>query len=191
MALKRDGVQKLTKPRCPWGEERSLVREWTNDCDNCDGTTRFVRSCISMLSRVFPFHGRQRHNNWTRQNRGSHLFLLFRKVISPFRYFVISCFKHARVNETQSNINMIAAIYHQSAVWINFYDHSWLFHQSLKYRSMLRVSWTEHKTNEEVLKMANTTRSSLPIIKKRKCLYFGDVIRARSIRLNIGSGILS
>ncbi|CAH3146449.1 unnamed protein product, partial [Porites lobata] len=28
--------------------------------------------------------------------RGSHLFLLFRKVISPFRYFVISFFKHAR-----------------------------------------------------------------------------------------------
>ena len=70
------------------------------------------------------------------------------------------------------NQNMIAAIYHQSAVWINFYDHSWLFHQSLKYRSMLRVSWTEHKTNEEVLKMANTTRSLLTMIKKRKCQYF-------------------
>ena len=102
MALKQDGVQKLTKPRSPWGEERSLVLERTSDCDNCDGTTRFVRSCISMLSRVLPVHGRQRHNNWTRQNRGSHLFLLFRKVISPFRHFVISCFKHARVNEAQS-----------------------------------------------------------------------------------------
>ena len=56
---------------------------------------------------------------------------------------------------------------------------------------MLRVSWTEYKTNEEVLKMANTTRSSLPIIKKRKCQYFGHVIRARSIGLNIGSGPVS
>ena len=95
-------MAKLTKPRSPWGEERSLGRERISECDNCDGTTRFVRSCISMLSRVLPVHGRQRHNNWTRQNRASHFFLLFRKVISPFRYFVISCFKHARVNETQS-----------------------------------------------------------------------------------------
>ena len=102
--------QKLTKPWSPWGEEGSLVRERTSDCDNCFGTTRFVRFCISMLSRVLPVHRRQRNNNWTRQNRVSHLFLLFRKVISPFRYFaissfrhfVISCFKHARVNETQS-----------------------------------------------------------------------------------------
>ena len=27
------------------------------------------------------------------------------------------------------------------------------------YRRMLRVSWTKYKTNEEVLNMANTTRS--------------------------------
>ena len=37
---------------------------------------------------------------------------------------------------------------------------------------MLRVTWTEHTTNEEVLKMANTTRSLLPMIKKIKCQYF-------------------
>ena len=116
----------LTKPRSPWGEERSLVLERTSDFDNCNGTTRFVRSCISMLSRVLPVHGRQRHNNWTRQYRGSHLFLLFRKVISPFRYFVISSF---RVLNTpvlmKHNQNMIAAIYHQLGVWINyFYGHS-------------------------------------------------------------------
>ena len=47
------------------------------------------------------------------------------------------------------------------------------------YRRMLRVSRTEHKTNEEVLKMANTISSLSPTIKKRKCQYFGHVIRAR------------
>ena len=47
------------------------------------------------------------------------------------------------------------------------------------YRRMLRVSWTEHKTNEEVLKMANTISSLSPTIKKRKCQYFGHLIRAR------------
>ena len=49
------------------------------------------------------------------------------------------------------------------------------------YRRMLRVSWTEHKTNEEVLKTAKTRRSLLPTIKKRKYQYFGHVIRMRSI----------
>ena len=49
------------------------------------------------------------------------------------------------------------------------------------YRRKLRVSWTEHKTNEEVLKTAKTTRSLLLTIKKRKCQYFGHVIRMRSI----------
>ena len=33
---------------------------------------------------------------------------------------------------------------------------------------MLRVSWTEHKTKQEVLKVANTTSSSLPAIIKGK-----------------------
>ena len=50
------------------------------------------------------------------------------------------------------------------------------------YRRMLRVSRTKHKTNEEVLKKANTKSSLLPTIKKRKCHVFGHVIRARSIQ---------
>ena len=49
------------------------------------------------------------------------------------------------------------------------------------YRRMLRVSWTEHKTDEEVLRMVNIASSLLPTIKKRKCQYFGHV-RARSIQ---------
>ena len=39
-------------------------------------------------------------------------------------------------------------------------------------------------TNEEVLNMANTTSLLLPTIKKRKCQYFGHVVRARSIQKN-------
>ena len=50
------------------------------------------------------------------------------------------------------------------------------------YRRILGVSWTEHETSEEVLRMANTTSSLLPTIKKRKCQYLGHVIRARSIQ---------
>jgi len=47
---------------------------------------------------------------------------------------------------------------------------------------MFRVSSGRNKINEEVLKKANTTSSLLPTIKKRKCQYFGHVIRARSIQ---------
>ena len=41
-------------------------------------------------------------------------------------------------------------------------------------------------TNEEVLNMTNTTSllHVLPTIKKRKCQYFGHVVRARSIQKN-------
>ena len=39
-------------------------------------------------------------------------------------------------------------------------------------------------TNEEVLNMVNTTSLLLPTIKKRKCQYFGHVVRARSIQKN-------
>ena len=46
-----------------WGEESSLVRERTSDCDNGDGSTRFERFCISMLSRVLAVHRRQRNSN--------------------------------------------------------------------------------------------------------------------------------
>ena len=45
------------------------------------------------------------------------------------------------------------------------------------YRSMLRVSWTEH--NDEVLKMAAYNKLLLSTIKNRKCQYFGHLIRAR------------
>ena len=35
-------------------------------------------------------------------------------------------------------------------------------------RVELRVSWTEHKTKQEVLKVANTTSSSLPAMINEK-----------------------
>jgi len=61
--------QKLTplwKPRSPWEVERPLELERLRDCD-------------------MPVHRWQRNNNWAREEKtGSHLFLQFRKVISPF-----------------------------------------------------------------------------------------------------------
>ena len=42
---------------------------------------------------------------------------------------------------------------------------------------MLRISWKEHKPNEEVLNMMKTSLKLMKIIKKRKCEYFGHFIR--------------
>ena len=47
----------------------------------------------------------------------------------------------------------------------------------LLYRRMLRISWKEHKTNGEVSHEMETKRSLLNTIKKRKCQYFGHIIR--------------
>ena len=42
---------------------------------------------------------------------------------------------------------------------------------------MLRISWKEHKSNEDVLNMMQTSLKLIRIIKKRKCEYFGHIIR--------------
>ena len=45
-----------------------------------------------------------------------------------------------------------------------------------KYRQMLRISWKDHKPNEEVLNMMKTSLKLMKMMKKRKCLYFGHFI---------------
>ena len=50
------------------------------------------------------------------------------------------------------------------------------------YRRMLRISWKEHKTNGEVLHKMKTKRSLLNTIKKRKCQYFGHIIRGDGVQ---------
>ena len=50
------------------------------------------------------------------------------------------------------------------------------------YRRMLRISWKEHKTNADVLHKMKTKRSLLNTIKKRKCQYFGHIIRGDGIQ---------
>ena len=45
------------------------------------------------------------------------------------------------------------------------------------YRRMLKVSWTERKTNEEVLVMANADREILTHIRERQMRFLGHVLR--------------
>ena len=56
------------------------------------------------------------------------------------------------------------------------------------YRRMLWLSWTEHKTNEEILMLMNTKRSLVNTIQKRKCVYFGHIIYRDNIQRIILEG---
>ena len=49
-------------------------------------------------------------------------------------------------------------------------------------RGVLGVSWEEHGTNADVLHKMKTKRSLLNTIKKRKCQYFGHIIRGDGIQ---------
>ena len=49
------------------------------------------------------------------------------------------------------------------------------------YRKMMKISWREKKTNEEVLTLADEQLYIIPTIKKRKMTYFGHMIRRNNI----------
>ena len=49
-------------------------------------------------------------------------------------------------------------------------------------RKMLRVSYTEHRTNEEVMRAANHKRSMKEEIIKRKARYLGHILRKNGIQ---------
>ena len=50
------------------------------------------------------------------------------------------------------------------------------------YRRMMRISWAEHKSNEEVLEMTISKRSLIVTIKKSKFQYFRHLIRQNGIQ---------
>ena len=90
--------QKLTKLGSPWEEERSLQRERTSGCDNCDGTTSFVRFC--MLSRVLPVHRMRRQIRFARKTKMHDIiffnFYLFSKQLwfpLPVRFLLLKSLK--------------------------------------------------------------------------------------------------
>ena len=48
---------------------------------------------------------------------------------------------------------------------------------------MVKISWRENKTNDEVLEMVYEQRYIIPILKKRKMTYFGHMIRRNNIHM--------
>jgi hypothetical protein len=56
------------------------------------------------------------------------------------------------------------------------------------YRRMLRISWTEHATNEEVLTRANAKRGLMNIIRERQLKFLGHVMRKEGLENLILTG---
>jgi len=54
---------------------------------------------------------------------------------------------------------------------------------------MLKISYLEHKTNDEVLNLANVKRELAINIKKRKARYFGHIIRREKFQKEIMEGV--
>ena len=51
------------------------------------------------------------------------------------------------------------------------------------YRRLLKITWVDHVSNEEVLRKMNKGRELLTIFKKRKTSYFGHVMRGDKYQL--------
>ena len=58
------------------------------------------------------------------------------------------------------------------------------------YRRMLRISWTEHVTNEEVFNRANTKPTLLDGLLKRRLVFHGYLVRKGCITLYLMIGRL-
>ena len=57
-------------------------------------------------------------------------------------------------------------------------------------RRMLRISWTRHVTNEEVLRLADTKRSLFQTVEQRKLSFFGHIMRRDSLQRNLLEGMV-
>ena len=62
------------------------------------------------------------------------------------------------------------------------------FEMRKDYRKILRLSYTKQKTNEEVLDMLSTEKQLLSNIVKRKCQYFGHLIRQNELQHELFQG---
>ena len=56
------------------------------------------------------------------------------------------------------------------------------------YRRMLRISYTDRKSNEEVLRIVKAKRELLETFKNRKIKYFGHVIREEGLMAHMVMG---
>ena len=60
----------------------------------------------------------------------------------------------------------------------------------MKIWKMMKISWREKKTNEEILKLTEKQLYIIPTIQKRKITYFGHMIKRNNMHKLILEGPL-
>ena len=90
----------------------------------------------------------------------------------------------------------------QLTIWpiMSYGSETWIYLKSVQnmikvferwcYRRMLRISWTEHITNEEVFNRANTKSTHLDGLLKRRLAFHGHLVRTDGITLDLMIGRL-
>ena len=90
----------------------------------------------------------------------------------------------------------------QLMIWpiMSYGSETWIYLKSVQnmikvferwcYRRMLRISWTEHVTNEEVFNRANTKPTLLDGLLKRRLAFHGHLVRKDGITLDLMIGRL-
>ena len=90
----------------------------------------------------------------------------------------------------------------QLMIWpiMSYGSETWIYLKSVQnminvferwcYRRMLRISWTEHVTNEEVFNRANTKPTLLDELLKRRLAFHGHLVRKGGITLDLMIGRL-
>ena len=90
----------------------------------------------------------------------------------------------------------------QLMIWpiMSYSSETWIYLKSVQntinvferwcYKRMLRISWTEHVTNEEVFNRANTKRTLLDELLKRRVAFHGHLVRKCGITLDLMIGRL-
>ena len=90
----------------------------------------------------------------------------------------------------------------QLMIWpiMSYGSETWIYLKSVQnmikvferwcYRIMLRISWTEHVTNEEVFNRANTKPTLLDGLLKRRLSFHGHLVRKDGITLDLMIGRL-
>ena len=58
------------------------------------------------------------------------------------------------------------------------------------YRRVLRISWTEKKTNDKVLRRINCNDRLLDTLNRRKLNFIGHVMRSKNLEKNLLTGLV-
>ena len=56
------------------------------------------------------------------------------------------------------------------------------------WRRLMKISWTEHRANQEVLDMADENRSLMNIIRQKQKNWLGHVLRSESLLCTVLEG---